>query len=175
MSVEGEIGHRVVTPPLPRSIWVIAWASLAGQLVLLVGNGIREVNEVSLLVSAALGGVIVGFVSAGVVRARTGRLVLACVVLVLTLVAEAVILVTVDTLREGTLAGLSLASTAVALAGLARFRTTDWYAWIRAYPSARSRISIGRVLVIGVLVGILGGVVELPDAEPLILVTLGDG
>ena len=52
---------------------------------------------------------------------------------------------------------LSLASTAVAMAGLAKFRSTDWYAWQRTKPSVHEGAPIGQLVAIGVLVGALGG------------------
>jgi hypothetical protein len=53
----------------------------------------------------------------------------------------------------------SLATTAVALAGLARFHRTDWYAWQRKKPPAHDGAPIGQVVAIGVLVGVLGGLI----------------
>ncbi len=157
MSVDGGVEQPGATPPLPRSIWVVAWASLAGQAVLLVRQGGRLDDEVSLVLSVVLGALLVGYVSAGVVRARTVRLVLAWVVLVLSVIGELVGLVSVDDLGQAALAVLSLATTAVALAGLARFRRTDWYAWQRTKPSAPEGAPIGQLVAIGVLVGVLGG------------------
>lgn len=157
MSVDGEAEQRVATPPLPRSIWVVAWASLAGQGVLMVRQGLQFDDEVSLVLSVVLGGLLVGYVSAGVVRARTVRLVLAWVVLVLSALGELVGLFSVDGPGDAALAVLALATTAVALAGLARFRDTDWYAWQRARPSAHEGAPVGQLVAIGVLVGVLGG------------------
>jgi hypothetical protein len=37
MTVDGGVEQPGATPPLPTSIWVVAWASLAGQAVLLAG------------------------------------------------------------------------------------------------------------------------------------------
>ncbi len=158
VSVDGGVEEPgAATPSLPRSIWVLAWASLAGQAVLLVQQGGRLNAEVSLVLSAVLGALLVGYVSAGVVRARTFRLVLAWVVLVLSVIGDLVGLVSVDDLGQAALAVLSLATTAVALAGLARFSRTDWYAWQRTKPSAHEGASIGQLVAIGVLVGVLGG------------------
>ena len=155
MSVDGGLEQPGGTPPLPRSIWVVAWASLAGQAVLLMQQGGRLDDEVSVFLSVVLSALVVGYVSAGVVRARTVRLVLAWVVLVL---SGLVGLVPVDDLgRQTALDVISLATTAVALVGLAMFRRTDWYAWQRAKPSANEGAPIGQLVVIGVLVGVVGG------------------
>lgn len=160
MSVDGGVEHPAATPPLPRSIWVVAWASLAGQAVPLVRRGDRLGDEVSLVLSVVLGALLVGYVSAGVVRARTVRLVLAWVVLMVGVIGGFVGLVSVDDdLGQTALAVLSLATTAVALAGLARFRRSDWYAWQRMRPSAHEGAPIGRLVAIGVLVGMLGGLI----------------
>ena len=155
MSVDGGLEQPGGTPPLPRSIWVVAWASLAGQAVLLMQQGGRLDDEVSVFLSVVLSALVVGYVSAGVVRARTVRLVLAWVVLVL---SGLVGLVPVDDLgRQTALDVISLATTAVALVGLAMFRRTDWYAWQRAKPSANEGAPIGQLVAIGVLVGVVGG------------------
>lgn len=169
MGVDGGVEQTVVTPPLPRSIWVVALASLAGQAVLLVHEGVRLDDEISLALSVVLGALLVGYVSAGVVRARTVRLVLAWVVLGMGLVTELAGLISVDDPRQASLAVLSIATTAVALAALARFRRTDWYAWQRTKPPSHDGAPIGRLVAIGVLVGLLGGLVgpagDGPDAR----------
>lgn len=153
------------TPPLPTSIWVVAWASLAGQGVQLVWQGLRDANEVSILVSVLLGALVVGYVSAGVVRARTVRLALAWVVLVLVLVFELVGLFLSSDLEQALWSVLSLATTAAALAGLAAFRGTDWYAWQRRRPPAHEGASIGGLVAVAVLVGALGGITAQTDDE----------
>lgn len=157
VSVEEGVEQPSATPPLPRSIWVVAWASLAGQAVLLVRQGGRLGDEASLALSVVLGALLVGYVSAGVVRARTVRLVLAWVVLMLGVIVGLVGLASVDDPGQTALALLSLATTAVALAGLARFHRSDWYAWQRRKPSTHEGAPIGQLVAIGVLVGVLGG------------------
>ena len=157
MSVNGGVEQPGATPPLPRSIWVVAVASLAGQAVLLARPGGRLDDEISLVLSVVLGALVVGYVSAGVVRARTVRLVLAWVVLVLGMIVELVGLVSIDDLGRATLDVLSLATTTAALAGLAKFSGTDWYAWQRTKPSAHEGAPIGQLVAIGVLVGVMGG------------------
>ena len=79
------------------------------------------------------------------------------VVLVLSVIGGLGGLVSVDGPGEATLALLSLASTAVAMAGLAKFLSTDWYAWQRTKPSVHEGAPIGQLVAIGVLVGALGG------------------
>lgn len=159
MSVHGGAGQPGVAPPLPSSIWVVAWASVAGQAVLLARQGVRPDDEASLVVSVVLGALVVGYVSAGVVRARTVRLVIAWVVLVLSLLIELVALVSADDPGQAALIALSLVTSALALAGLVRFRRTAWYAWQRTKPSAHERAPIGQLVAIGMLVGVLGGLI----------------
>ena len=174
MNVDGGAEQRRATPPLPRSIWLVAWASLAGQGVLLVRQGIRLGDELSLLVSVVLGGLLVGYVSAGVVRARTVRLVLAWVVLALSALMELVGLVSFGEEGRPVFAVLSLATTAVALAGLTRFRRTDWYVWQRTKPPAHQGAPIGQLVTIGVLVGVLGGLAGPVDDGPDVHIRVAD-
>ena len=174
MSVEGGVEQPGATPPLPRSIWVVAWASLAGQAVLLVRHGGRLGDEVSLVLSVVLGALLVGYVSAGVVRARTVRLVLAWVVLMLRVIGGLVGLVSFDDLGRTAPAVLSLATSAVALAGLARFRRSDWYAWQRTRPPAHQGAPIGQLVAVGVLVGMLGGLIGPVDDGLDVRVNLAD-
>ena len=159
MSVHGGAEQPGAAPPLPSSIWVVAWASLAGQAVLLARWGVRVDDEVSLVLSVVLGALLVGYISVGVVRARTVRLAFAWVVLVLSLIVELVGLVSVDDLGQAALVALPLATTALALAGLASFRRTEWYAWQRTKPSAHKGAPIGQLVAMGVLVGMLGGLI----------------
>lgn len=163
MSVDGGVEQPGATPPLPKSIWVVAWASLAGQVLLLVREGLRSDDQVSLAGSVVLGALLVGYVSAGVVRARTVRLMLAWVGLVLGVIGGLVGLVAVDGLSRAVLAVLSLATPVVALAGLARFRRTDWYAWQRTKPPVHEGASIRELVAVAVLVGALGGVIGAHD------------
>jgi hypothetical protein len=153
---------------------VVAWASLAGQAVLLFDRGGRLGDEVSLLLSVAVGALLVGYISAGVVRARTVPLVVAWVVLVLSAIGELVGLVTVDDLGEAALELLPLGTTAVALLGLARFRRTAWYAWQRTKPPAREVAPTGRLVAIGVLVGVLGGAVGSVDDSRDTRISVGE-
>jgi hypothetical protein len=174
VSVDGGTDQPGAAPPLPGSIWVVAWASLAGQVVLLARQGIRLDDAVSLVGSVALGVLLVGYVSAGVVRARTVRLVLAWVVLVLSLIGELVGLVSVEKVGQPVLVVLSVAATVVALAGLARFRRTDWYSWQRSRPPVREGAPIGRLVAVGVLVGVLGGLVGPVEDGVDMRISVGD-
>lgn len=121
-------------------------------------------DELSQVLSMILGALLVGYVSAGVVRARRVRIVLAWVVLTLAFIGGLADLVSVDDLSQAAHAVLALAAGAASLVGLAKFCRSDWYAWQRTRPSLREGASIGQLVVIGVLVGALGGYVGLVDA-----------
>lgn len=156
MNVDRSSGQPGVTPPLPSSIWVVAWASLAGQVLLLARQGLRLDDEASLALSLLLGPLLVGYVSAGVVRVRTVRLALAWIVLVLSAIGELVGFVAADAGDVALLA--SFVTSVVAIAGLASFSRTEWFAWQRTKPSPREGASIGPLVAIAVLVGVLGAV-----------------
>jgi hypothetical protein len=147
------------TPPLPTSIWVVAWASLAGQVAQLLWRGSRTDDEVSVLVSVVLGALVLGYLSSGVVRARTVRSVLVLVVLVVAFLAEVIGVLSADEAGEAALDGVALLTTTVTLAALARFRRTDWYAWQRTRPPAHLGASTKPLVAVGVLVGVLGGLI----------------
>jgi hypothetical protein len=146
------------TPTLPTSIWVVAWASLVGQVAQLVRRGPGFENEVSLVGSVVLGGVLVGWVSAGVVRARTVRVVLAWLFLLLGGIAEVVAVFSSDDSTPAPAALFALATTVASLAGLATFHRSEWWQWQRTRPPSSEGPSIGALVAVAVLVGVLGGV-----------------
>lgn len=158
----GELAPAAVagepTPPLPTSIWVVAWSSLLGQVVVLVPSGVREADA-SMAGSVLLSALVVGWVSAGVVRARTVRLVIAWVVLVLIFLADLVGLVTAAGAERWWLA-LSLATTVATLLALIAFRRSDWFAWQRTRPASHHGASVVPLVVVAVLTGGLGGLTD---------------
>lgn len=150
-------------PPLPTSIWVVAWASLAGQAAWLTSQGPRVENEFSLLGSVLIGALVIGYVAAGVVRARTLRLVVAWVVLVLGLIGEVVDASVVDGPGQAALVAFALTTSLLALGALVMFHRTPWFAWQRTKPPTNEGAPIGRLVAVGVLVGVLGGLVGPAD------------
>lgn len=156
MNGEDGFAHQG-TPPLPTEIKVLAWASVAGQVAVLVRQGLRAGDDISLLLSMVGGALIVGYVAAGVVRARPVRVALAWIVLVLSLVAELIGLAYVDSLGEAVIALASLATTVVSLVALYGFSRARWYAWQRTSPPTHFGAPIGELVVLGALVGVLGG------------------
>jgi hypothetical protein len=145
-----------MTPPLPTSIWVLAWTSLVSQGLAVLDRGVRDDETVFLLVSAALGALIVGYVAAGVVRARTIRVALAWIVLVLTGLSE---IVSLASGGSTPFVLVDLVLTVVSLVALARFSRSDWYRWQRARPPTSAGPSITGLVAIGIAVGVLGGLV----------------
>jgi len=160
VSTTGDLGG---TPPLPTSIWVLAWASLVGQVALALGRGLHAQNDQSLVGSVLLGALLVGFVSAGVVRARRVRVVLAWIVLVLSGVSELVSVVDAGDSADFLRAFVGLVTTVVSIAALDRFRRTDWYAWQRTKPPTDQGASISGLIGVAVLVGVIGGLVGPAD------------
>ena len=151
------------TPPLPTEIKVLAWASVAGQVATLARQGLRSGDDTGMLISMVGGALIVGYVAAGVVRARPVRVALAWIVLVLSLVAELVGLAYVDALGEAAIALASLVTTVVSLVALYGFGRTAWYAWQRTRPPTHLGAPIGELVVLGALVGVLGGLVGVSE------------
>ena len=148
----------LVAPPLPMSIWVVAWASLAGQALVVAAQGMRDDDEIGLVVSVVLSGLIVGWVSAGVIRARTVRLVVAWIVLSLAFLIELGGIVGLDGPGEAALHVLGLTTSVLALVGLAAFHRTEWFAWQSTRPPAAAGAHIGPLVTVAVLVGALGGI-----------------
>lgn len=162
MREDEQTGRPVATPPLPREIWVVAWASLAGQVLLLAERGSRS-GETSLVLSVLLGALVVGYVSAGVVRARTVRLAIAWIVLMVTAIADLVGMLSADDPGEASLTAASLATTVVTIVALALFHRTEWFAWQRTKPAPGLGAPIGGLVAIAVLVGVLTGIVMPSD------------
>lgn len=160
MTTDG--GPETTAPPLPASIWTVGWAALTGQVVVLADGGLRQANEVSILLSAVAGGLVVGWAAAGVVRARTFRLVLAWVLLVIGVVVELTSLSSSDGFIDAVPLMFLFGCTVVAMTALWSFQKSGWFRWQRSRPPAGQGAAIGAVVALGVLVGALGGVLDPP-------------
>ena len=158
MSGNGE-PYVGMTHELPRSAWLLAWSCLAGQLLLVTRSGLASSDLV--IVSMVVGGLVVGWVSAGVLRARTVRLWLASVLFILALGVDLVALV--DGADDLLLRVASLVTSVVQLAALVVFCRTEWFAWQRGRPPVEHGPPIGSLVTIGVVVGVLGGLAEPAD------------
>lgn len=161
MDVDGAGGRPGGTPPLPRSIWVVAWGSLASQVLLLADRGVAFDSWAGVVLSVCFGALLVGYVSAGVVRARPVRFVLACVVMVLGALSELVNVLSAP--GQDALDVLTLLASVAVLGALVVFRGSDWFLWQRTRSPDSGRAPIGPLVAVAVLVGVLGGVAAPQD------------
>lgn len=146
----------VQPPDLPASAWAFAWTCLAAQLVSVADNGRSDSNL--LVPSMILGALVVGWVSYGVLRARTVRVVLVWILFVLGL-----IFVTIGVLEDSSGWGLVyLAAFAVQFWFFVKFTRSDYYQWQRSRPREPGP-SLSGLVAIAFLVGALGGFVGAQD------------
>lgn len=144
---------QVTTAPtqLPTAAWALAWSFVVGQVLSLITHGTQPADDWPL--SVLVGVVLVAFFSYGVLRARMVRFWLVTVLNGVALVAYLVVLA-----DGGTLADLvDLVMTAVQLGCLVWLYRTPWFAWQRTRPAGGP--SIGPLMVLAVLVGVLAGVI----------------
>lgn len=149
------VAPAAATYVAPVSAWVLAWASLADQVLGMLEHGVKADLDGFTVVSMALGALVIGFVSAGVLRARTVRLAIAWTFLVLAAAVYAA-----ELLGGGGAPGptiLHLVTTVVQVAALWSFCHTDYFRSVRRDP--RQRPPLGGLLLIAILVGALGGLV----------------
>ena len=156
-------GGGSVPERLPAAAWALAWSCLIGQLLWLAAVGTRT-PDVGMALSVLLGPLIIGWVAAGVLTARTGRLVLAWIVLPLSLIGNGLSLV--DGVGGPRWPALHLLASIAAVASLGWFTSTDYFAWQRSRPDVHGP-SIAPPIMIAVAVGVLGGIVDyFPYQEP---------
>lgn len=149
---------------LPAAAWALAWSSVLAQAVAFVDHGVKSVDGWDVVVSMLIGALVIRWFAAGVLAARTGRLVVTWVLLVVGFVVETVAVV--DQAMSGTVGMplLHLVSSVAMLASLAWFTTTSYYAWQRTRPRVGGPSRFG-VLAVAVLIGLSAGVVDVdPDA-----------
>lgn len=156
-------------PPVPDRVpaaaWALAWSSGLAQAVAFADQGVRNDEVWEVVISMLAGALVIWWFAAGVLSARTGRLVVTWILLVLAFVVETVSVV------DDALAGvvgmplLHLVSSVVMLASLAWFTTTPYYAWQRTRPRVSGPSRAG-VLTVAVLVGLSAGVVQTDDQVP---------
>ena len=65
---------------LPTSAWVLGWTCLLAQVLALAERGVSRSDPFWVVLSMVLGALVVGWVSSGVLCARTGRLIVAWLV-----------------------------------------------------------------------------------------------
>jgi heme A synthase len=141
---------------------VLAWVCLLGQVVSLAERGFSRSGELSVLLSMLLSALVVGWVSAGVLRGRTGRLVLVWILFVAGLVLG-FFGVLEELSRVPALAVLQLAVLVAQVVVLAVFCQSDYVRRQRARPSPAREPSIAALVLVAVVVGLLGGLTAAPD------------
>lgn len=141
---------------LPSAAWALAWSCLAGQVVLLLEVGARDPGAADTVLSMLLSALVVCWVSAGVLAARTGRLVVVWLLFAVMLVGDVAVLLDVGT--DGVLAwpAAHLALSVVQIAALAWFTSTPYFRWQRTRPRVAGP-SLRPLLGIAAAVGLLGG------------------
>src|SRR3712207_3932820 len=142
---------------LPAAAWALGLSCLAGQLMQLAEVGIKPADD-GLLLSIVIGALATTWLSAGVLRGRTVRLVIAALLLVLGLIGYGIDCVDGGTDAVFGWSGLQMVVSLVSVASLVWFTRTDYFAWRRRHPRDAGP-SLAPLLAIAVVVGLLGGVV----------------
>lgn len=145
---------------LPDAAWALGLVCLVGQLARLAEVGITDLDTWP--VSSLLGALIVGWFANGVLTARTVRLWI--VWFLFGILVPLQLLAVVHAGLEGLAGwpGVNLVLAVVQLAALAWFCRSDYFAWQRTRPAVPgpSRASL---LAVAALVGVLGGVIAVPE------------
>ena len=158
--------HPPVPDRLPAAAWALAGSSVLGQAVAFADRGVKSDEAWAVVLSMLLGALIIGWFAAGVLSARTGRVVVTWLLLVVAFVAESVAVVDAAGRGQVGIPVLHLVSTVAMIASLMWFSTTPYYFWQRT----RSRVpgpSRSGVLAVAVLVGLSAGLVQPGGEESL--------
>ena len=145
---------------LPLAAWALGAACLAGQLVLMADVGVRPMDG-GWVPSMALGAVLVGWVAAGVLAARSVRLVLVGALFVLIAVVHAVAVVDAELSGGWEWPVAHLTASVLQLAALTWFTRTSYFAWQRDRPELPGP-RLTPLVVTAVLVGVLAGMTAPP-------------
>lgn len=148
---------------LPTAAWALAGSSVLAQAVAFADQGVKSDEGWALLISMLLGALIIRWFAAGVLSARTGRIVVTWLLLVVAFVAEAVTVVDEAGRGEVGFPLLHLATSVAMIGSLAWFSTTPYYYWQRTRPRVGGPSRSG-VLAVAVLVGLSAGLVQ-PGGE----------
>lgn len=147
----------------PPVAWLLAWLFLVGQATLLMARGVNSSGGAWVVVSMLLSALLLRWVVAGVLRARTGRLVIVWVLLS-AVVSLGFVLLAVDTV-EMTAADLVTFAFALAqLVALGLFCTTDYFKHRRTGREV-SQAALAPLLLIAVFTGLLGGLTAGPEGD----------
>jgi len=160
-----EPGRELPVPDrLPAAAWSLALSSMLAQVVTVVDNGIRT-EGFDVVVSMLLGALIIWWFAAGVLSARTGRLVVTWLLLIVLAVAELVTVIDIGPGDRG-FPLMHLATTLAMIGSLMWFSTTPYYSWQRTRPRASGPSRAG-ILAVAVLVGLSAGLVQSDDGSPV--------
>lgn len=151
--------------PVPHAAGVLALACLAAQALALATSDTTMSDDGEILLSMALGGGVVGWVAAGVLRVRGLRTALAWVLLLVGAGISAQAVLDAIGLRELATTGVGLVLSVIQLGALAWLTSTRWASWHRAHPRATGATAptIEHLVVLAVLVGVLGAFVGQAD------------
>ncbi|WP_395690265.1 hypothetical protein [Nocardioides sp.] len=139
----------------PPSAWALAWMCLAGQVLALAARGPSRSDPVWVLLSMVLSAAVVAWVSAGVLRARTGRLVLVWIVFGIQLL---LVVAGLATGESGLAAALEVVPAVGQAVALWCFCRTDWFRQERERGGDEAgRPSVAGLVLVAVVVGALGG------------------
>jgi hypothetical protein len=151
---------------LPAAAWALAWASVLTQALTVADRGLRSDEGWAVVISMLIGALVIWWFAAGVLSARTGRLVVTWLLLVIVFVAEAATVVDEALRGQVGMPALHLVSTMAMIGSLMWFSTTPYYFWQRTRPRVSGPSRSG-VLAVAVLVGLSAGLVETDDQAPL--------
>ena len=168
-----EPGSELPVPDrLPAAAWALAVFSVLAQVVTAIDDGIRT-GGLDVVVSMLIGALVIWWFAAGVLSARTVRLVITWVLLVLAAVVELVTVIDVGLSGQGGLPLLHLATSLAMIGSLMWFSTTPYYSWQRNRPRVSGPPRAG-ILAVAVVVGLSAGLVQPDDGAP-VNVQLGAG
>jgi hypothetical protein len=142
-------------PGLPRSAWALGWTCLAAQMLSLADRGLDQSDFGWVTLSVVATAVVVGWISAGVLRARPVRLALVWLLFVVGAVFS--LIGVIDPGATHGLAVLGLVAAVAQLVALAAFSRSRYFREQRAQPSAGQHPDISGLVLIAVVVGGLGG------------------
>ena len=151
-----DLGAMPDSSRLPASAWVLAFSCLMGQLMALADRGFNQSDGTWVLLSIVVSALAVGWVSAGVLRARTGRLVLVWILFAAELIAS-VFSVIDGVSTPAAMAILGLAASLAQVVALALFCRSRYFQRQRSRPGQEAEPSIAGLVLVAIVVGALGG------------------
>jgi hypothetical protein len=151
---------------LPAAAWALAWSSVLAQAVTVLDQGVKTDEDWAVPVSMLIGALVIWWFAAGVLSARTGRLVVTWVLLGVAFVVETVVVVAEA--LDGTvgITLLHLGSSVAMIGSLWWFTTTPFFSWQRTRPRVPGP-SRTAVLTVAVLVGLSAGLVQADGEAPV--------